>query len=83
MLGYLFVQMNPEVNAFQRKFVNEVRRCDEMERKLRFIEKEVKKEDHIKIAYSVADPKQVPQAREMNELEVSYNTRHQDQKYLP
>ena len=37
--------MNPEVNAFQRKFVNEVRRCDEMERKLRFIEKEVKKEE--------------------------------------
>ena len=26
--------MNPDVNAFQRKFVNEVRRCDEMERKL-------------------------------------------------
>ena len=66
--------MNPEVNAFQRKFVNEVRRCDEMERKLRFIEKEVKKEDHMKIAYSVADPKQVPQAREINELEVSYSS---------
>jgi len=29
------VQLNPSVNAFQRKFVNEVRRCEEMERKLR------------------------------------------------
>jgi len=31
----LFVQLNQNVNAFQRKFVNEVRRCEEMERKLR------------------------------------------------
>lgn len=30
----VFLQLNPDVNVFQRKFVNEVRRCEEMERKL-------------------------------------------------
>ena len=36
-----FLVLNPDVNAFQRKFVNEVRRCDEMERTLRTSEKRV------------------------------------------
>lgn len=32
---FLFLlQLNPDVNVFQRKFVNEVRRCEEMDRKL-------------------------------------------------
>uniref|UniRef100_A0A673W8X9 V-type proton ATPase subunit a n=1 Tax=Salmo trutta TaxID=8032 RepID=A0A673W8X9_SALTR len=32
-----FRDLNPDVNVFQRKFVNEVRRCEEMDRKLREI----------------------------------------------
>jgi V-type H+-transporting ATPase subunit a len=37
-------QLNSDVSAFQRNFVNEVKKCDEMERKLRFFEESVSKE---------------------------------------
>ena len=54
--------MNPDVSAFQRKFVNEVRRCDEMERKLRYLEKEIKR-DEIPILDTGENP-DAPQPRE-------------------
>ena len=58
------------MNAFQRKFVNEVRRCDEMERKLRYLEKEIRK-DGIPML-DVGDNPEAPQPREMIDLEVTF-----------
>ena len=40
-------KLNENVNAFQRNFVNEVKRCEEMERKLRLIEGEIRKEKEV------------------------------------
>lgn len=66
---YFISQLNPDVNVFQRKFVNEVRRCDEMERKLRYLEKEIKK-DGIPMLDTGESP-EAPQPREMIDLEVN------------
>ena len=38
-----FVDLNPDLNAFQRAYVSEVKRCDELERKLRFLRGEAEK----------------------------------------
>lgn len=40
-----FRDLNMDMSAFQRKFVSEVRRCEEMERRLRYIGTEVKKDN--------------------------------------
>ncbi|XP_019546778.1 V-type proton ATPase 116 kDa subunit a 1 isoform X2 [Aedes albopictus] len=63
-----FRDLNSEVNAFQRKFVSEVRRCDEMERKLRYVEAEVKK-DNVKIPDIRDELPRAPNPREIIDLE--------------
>lgn len=61
------MQLNSDVNAFQRRFVSEVRRCDELERKIRYIEGEVKK-DGVKLK-DIAEVPKAPNPRETIDLE--------------
>ncbi|XP_054462810.1 V-type proton ATPase 116 kDa subunit a isoform X3 [Anoplopoma fimbria] len=65
-----FRDLNPDVNVFQRKFVNEVRRCEEMDRKLRFVEKEIKKAN-LPIVDTGENP-EVPFPRDMIDLEATF-----------
>ncbi|XP_018350535.1 PREDICTED: V-type proton ATPase 116 kDa subunit a [Trachymyrmex septentrionalis] len=63
-----FRDLNGDLNYFQRKFVNEVRRCDELERKLRYIEAEVKK-DGVPIPDNLTELPRAPNPRAIIDLE--------------
>lgn len=64
-----FIDLNEEQNAYTRKFVNEVRRCDEMERKINFVEDEITK-DLVPIPdYDEHIP--APQPKHMGEMEAN------------
>lgn len=40
---FQFIDLNPELTPFQRRYVAFIKRCDEIERKIRYVHGEVKK----------------------------------------
>lgn len=42
---FQFIDLNPELTPFQRRYVAFIKRCDEIERKIRYVHGEVKKMD--------------------------------------
>lgn len=67
-----FKDLNANVNAFQRHHVNEIRRCEEMERQLKFFEKELKSND-VEPVELRAIPDVPPQKR-MIDLEAQFES---------
>ncbi|XP_077195919.1 V-type proton ATPase 116 kDa subunit a 4 isoform X2 [Paroedura picta] len=61
-----FRDLNQNVSSFQRKFVNEVRRCESLERILRFLQSEM--DDDVKLPIPEKYP-ETPLPREMIDLE--------------
>uniref|UniRef100_A0A8C2KQK5 V-type proton ATPase subunit a n=1 Tax=Cyprinus carpio TaxID=7962 RepID=A0A8C2KQK5_CYPCA len=69
-------QLNPSATAFQRRFVKEVKKCEEMERILRYLEKEMVK-SNIEIA-ATKEKEMVPCARDVLELESTFEKLEQE-----
>ncbi|XP_077101298.1 V-type proton ATPase 116 kDa subunit a 1 isoform X1 [Siphateles boraxobius] len=79
-LGHLglvqFKDLNPGVTAYQRHFVKEVKKCEEMERILRYLEKEMVK-SNIVIA-ATKEKEMVPCPRDVLELESTFEKLEQE-----
>ncbi|XP_051538976.1 V-type proton ATPase 116 kDa subunit a 1 isoform X2 [Myxocyprinus asiaticus] len=79
-LGHLglvqFKDLNPGVMDFQRRFVKEVKKCEEMERILRYLEKEMVK-SNIVIA-ATKEKEMVPCPRDVLELESTFEKLEQE-----
>ena len=71
-----FVNLNPDVSVFQRKFVAKVKRCEELERKLRYIEREAIR-DEVPIPEEESNIR-APPPRELNELEATLSNIERD-----
>ncbi|XP_059372606.1 V-type proton ATPase 116 kDa subunit a 3-like [Carassius carassius] len=63
-----FRDLNPNVNAFQRKFVSEVRRCEELEKTFEFLEQEIVRSLSQKLQPPIPTPP-APQSRELLSIE--------------
>uniref|UniRef100_A0A8C9VX82 V-type proton ATPase subunit a n=1 Tax=Scleropages formosus TaxID=113540 RepID=A0A8C9VX82_SCLFO len=63
-----FRDLNPNVNAFQRKFVGEVRRCEELEKTFSFLEQEIHRSRSPPLEGRLSPPYPTPSAPQPREL---------------
>ena len=70
-------QMNSQVNAFQRHFVADIKRCDEMERKTRFLHDQLIKDDGFEPTAIIA-PASASPSLPLDQLEARLEQEEQD-----
>ncbi|KAJ3588158.1 hypothetical protein NHX12_011752 [Muraenolepis orangiensis] len=63
-----FRDLNPNVNAFQRKFVGEVRRCEELEKTFSYLEQEINRSMSPPLRGPLPPPCPIPAAPQPREL---------------
>ncbi|KAH7687780.1 vacuolar proton pump, partial [Aphelenchoides avenae] len=64
-----FKDLNENANSFQRMFVHDIRRLDEMERKLRFLEGQIRKDGFTIVDNLWNEENEMMSHHEINELE--------------
>ncbi|XP_043094532.1 V-type proton ATPase 116 kDa subunit a3 isoform X2 [Puntigrus tetrazona] len=63
-----FRDLNPNVNAFQRKFVSEVRRCEELEKTFKYLEQEISRSLYPPLKGPLPTSTPIPSAPQPREL---------------
>ncbi|XP_058128493.1 V-type proton ATPase 116 kDa subunit a 1-like isoform X2 [Anopheles coustani] len=64
-----FRDLNADINMFQRKYTSEIRRCEEMERKIGYIRREIAKDGSVPIPDMPEEIPRTPNSREIIDLE--------------
>ncbi|XP_055629528.1 V-type proton ATPase 116 kDa subunit a 1-like [Toxorhynchites rutilus septentrionalis] len=65
-----FRDLNADINVFQRKYTSEIRRCEEMERKIFYIRRELSKDEVATLDITDNIPR-TPNSREIIDLEAA------------
>ncbi|KAL0478564.1 V-type H+-transporting ATPase subunit a [Acrasis kona] len=74
-----FKDLSSHLNAYQRQYANEVKRCEELERAIRFFEKQLKASEVSRVTLSSVGVEEPPQyTGDMFSLETSFGEKEQE-----
>lgn len=75
-----FRDLNEDVNLFQREYARDIRRCEEMERQIRYIDEHIQKSD-VRVP-NISNIPKAPLPKQITDLEVHLHKIEQDLREL-